>query len=303
MEILAIALSGLLSVFSGGGIVLDLLTSKNIRSQIVGVEKQAVRIDNVPSYQIVNGKLQKVRVATRGLEIKLLGEGDLEVTSTLDPSRPNLRIEALELETDAIAIDRAKLNFNDLDKLQEALQQSLQGAVRIVLTEADLNRVLQSKSVQAQLQTSLNRLVARKAGSTNIIYELKEPSLQLLPDNRIGIQFKLSRAGFNRYPSKELAMAIELGIRIVNGKTIEFIEPSGTVNQRPMSSRLLQGFAQGIGDRLDLEVLEANGILARLLQLEISKDKIELAGFARMETKEAEFDSIESKSSSTEEIN
>ncbi len=302
MEILAIALSGLLSVFSGGGIILDLLASKNLRSQVVSVEEQAVRIDNIPSYQIVSGKLQKVRVATRGLEVKLLGDRQFEVSSNLRPLRQNLRIEALELETDAIAIDRAKLNLKDLGKFQEALQQSLQGAVRIVLTEEDLNRVLQSQSVQAQLQTSLNRLVARKAGSTNIVYELKEPHLELLPANRIGIQFKLSRAGFNRYPARELAIAIELGIRIANGKTIDFIEPSGTVNQRPMSSRLLKGFAQGISDRLDLEVLEANGILARLLQLKISKDKIELAGFARMETKEAEFDSIGSEFSSTEEL-
>ena len=303
MEILAIALSGLLSVFSGGGIVLDLLTSKNIRSQIVGVEEQAVRIDNVPSYQIVSGKLQKVRVATRGLEVKLLDEGELEVASTLKPSRQNLRIEALELETDAIAIERDKLNLNDLSQFQEALQQPLQGAVRIVLTEKDLNRVLQSELVTTQLQSSLNRLVAGKAGSTNIVYELKQPHLEFLPDNRIGIQFKLSRAGFNRSPATELAFAINLGIRTVNGRGIEFIEPSGTVNQRPMSSRLLKGFAEGIGERLNLEVLETNGILARLLQLKISQDKIELAGFARMETKEAELDSIGSEFSSTEEIN
>ncbi len=286
MEILAIALSGLLSVFSGSGIVLDRLASNNLRSQVVGVERQAVRIDNIPSYQIVGGKIQKIRIATRGLELK-----------------PELRIEALELETDAIALERSKLNFNDINKFQEALQQPLQGAVRIVLTEKDLNRVLQSPSVQAQLQASLNRLVARKAGSTNIIYNLKEPQLELLSNNRLAIKFQLTRAGFSHYPSRELAIALELGIRIVNGKTVEFIEPSGTVNQRPMSSRLLNGFAQGVSDRLNLAALEANGILARLLQLEITKDKIELAGFARMETKEAEFSSIGSVFPTSLEVN
>ena len=275
MEILAIALSGLLSVFSGSGLVLEWLASNNLRSQVVNVERQEVRIDNVPSYQIVGGKIQKIRIATRGLELK-----------------QGVRIEALELETDAIALERSKLNFNDIKEFQEALQQPLQGAVRILLTEDDLNRVLQSPSVQSQLQASLNHLVARKAGSTNITYNLNEPHLELLSNNRLRIQFKLTRAGFSRYPSQELAIALELGIRIVNGKTVEFIKPSGTVNQRPMSSRLLNGFARGVSDRLDLEALEANGILARLLQLEISKDKIELAGFARMETKKAEFSSI-----------
>jgi hypothetical protein len=285
MEILAIALSGLLSVFSGGGVFLDRLAGSNLRSQVVGVERQLVRIDNVPSYQIVGGKIQKVRIATRGLQLK-----------------DDLRIEALELETDAIALKRSQLNFDDLNKLQEALQQPLQGAVRIVLTEADLNRVLQSPKLQAQLQASLNRLVARRSGSSNITYNLKEPHLELLSNNRLKIQFKLTRAGFEGYPSRELAIALKLGIKIVNGKAIEFIEPSGTVNQRPMSSRLLQGFARGVGDRLNLTALEADGILARLLQLEISQDKIELAGFARMETKQAKFSSIRSEFSTFSEV-
>lgn len=286
MEILAIALSGLLSVFSGSGLIIDLLASSNLRSQIVSVEQQAVRIDNIPSYQIARGKLQKVRVATRGLQLK-----------------NNFRIEVLELETDAIAINPARLNWENPRQLRSSLQKPLQGAVRIVLTEADLNRVLQSPSIQSQLQASLNRLVASKAGSTNIAYQLKDPYLELLPANRLGIQFKLSRAGFDRYPSRELAFSIQLGIKVVDGKVIEFVKPTGTVNQRPMSSRLLQGFAQGIGDRLNLEILAANRIVARLLQLKINQDKIELAGFARMETNGAEFSSIGSKFSSTEEPN
>ena len=65
---------------------------------------------------------------------------------------------------------------------------------------------------------------------------------------------------------------------------IELVEPIGTVNGRPMSARLLTGFAQGISDRLDLNTLEENGIFARLLQLEIDREQIALAGFVRMET-------------------
>ena len=61
----------------------------------------------------------------------------------------------------------------------------------------------------------------------------------------------------------------------------------GTVNNRPMSSRLLNGFAQGISDRLDFSNLEKQGIFARLLQLEITAEKITIVGFAKMETKSA----------------
>ena len=277
MEVLTLVLSGLLSVLSGGGIILDSLVSQNIRSQIVSVEQQSVRVDNAPSYQVVRGKLQKIRFATRGVQLQ-----------------PNLRIAALELETEAIDLDRGRLDVDSIGKLRQALNKPLQGAVKLLLTETDLNRALQSPEIQAQLQQALNRLVARKAGSTNIAYQLSDIHLELHPSNRLGIKFKLSRPTKNRHGAKsttrgdrntELAIALELAIRVVQGKKIQLIEPTGTVNQRPMSSRLLQGFAEGVSDRLDLSVLETEGILARLLQLQIDDDKIELVGFARMETK------------------
>ena len=278
MEILTIVLSGILSLASGGGVILDLLVDNNLRSQVVGVEQQAIRLDNVPSYQIVGGKLQKIRVSTTGIKLK-----------------PNLRIETLELETDPINLDRRKLNLDNLEQFKAALKQPLQGAVKIVLTEADLNRALQSPEIQEKIEQTLNRLIARKAGSSNISYHLLAPRVELSPDNRLGVQFKLRRSQGrpNLDPAdSELAISLEFKLELVNGKQLRLLEPKGTVNQRPMSSRLLNGFANGISDRFDLSDLEADGILARLLQLKIDEDKIELVGFARMETKEAEMSSI-----------
>jgi hypothetical protein len=60
-----------------------------------------------------------------------------------------------------------------------------------------------------------------------------------------------------------------------------------------MSSRLLNGFAEGISDRLNLTSLEANGILARILQLEINEDELKLVGFAKVETKAPQLSSKE----------
>lgn len=276
MEILTIVLSSLLSLASSGGVILDLLVGNNLRSQVTEVEEQAIRIDNTPSYQIVGGKLQKIRVATRGIKLK-----------------QNLRIEALELETDRIDLDRSKLDLDNIDGLRKALKQPLQGAAKIILTEVDLNRALQSPATQAQIQQILNRLIAKKAGSTNIAYQLIDPRLELLPNNRMGVQFKLRRAQSTLDDSNsDLAISLKLKVGVANGKALTLIDPIGTVNQRPMSSRLLNGFASGISDRFDLSELEADGILARLLQLKIDEDKIELAGFARMETKEAKLSSI-----------
>ena len=56
--------------------------------RLISVEQQAIRIDNTPNYQIVQGKIDQVRIAGRGVTINSY-----------------LRIDTLELETDAIAID------------------------------------------------------------------------------------------------------------------------------------------------------------------------------------------------------
>jgi LmeA-like phospholipid-binding len=287
MEILAIVLSGLFSVLTGGGVILDSLIDKNIRESVVRVEQQAIRVDNAPSYQIIQGKLQKVRFAAKGVEIQ-----------------PNLRVAVIQLETDAIDFDRSRLNLDSISGLRQSLEKPLQGALRLVVTEADLNRALQSPEIQVKLQQTLNHLIARQISSANISYELINPRVELQPSNRLGLQFKLSRPRLNSdrqtlpsgNPKSELAIALELKIEVLNGKTIQLTEPQGTVNGRPMSSRLLKGFASGISDRLDLSRLKANGILARLLQLEIDGDKIEVAGFARMETKEEQLSSSKDKS-------
>ena len=279
MEILTIVLSGLLSLASSTGIIADSVAASKINSQIISVEQQRVRIDNSPSYSVARGKLQKVRIAARGARIK-----------------PDLRIEAFELETDRVYLNLAKLDLNSVDELRSALNQPFQGALRLVLTEADLNRALQSPKMLAQIQQTLNRLIASRAGSTNIAYQLLELNLELHPNNRLGVNLKLVRprssfesvepTSSNRANNRELIMNLQVGIAVVDGKKLSLIDPEGIVNGRPMSSRLLNGFAVGISDRLNLGVLERDGILARILQLEIGGDKVELASFLKLETKD-----------------
>ena len=280
MEVLTIVLSGLLSLASSTGIISDRVAGSKINSQIISVEHHRVRIDNSPTYRMAQGKLEKVRIAARGAKIK-----------------PDLRIEALELETDRLDLNLAKLDLDSVDEFRAALNQPFQSALRLVLTEADLNRLLQSPEILAQIQQTLNRLIASKAGSTNIAYQLLDLSLELHSDNRLGINLKLVRPtssfesalesdGNNQAQrSRELMMNLQVGIAVIDGKKISLIDPEGMVNGRPMSSRLLNGFAVGISDRLNLGVLEQDGILARILQLEIGGDKMELASFLKLETK------------------
>ncbi|MEM8832452.1 MAG: DUF2993 domain-containing protein [Cyanobacteria bacterium P01_G01_bin.19] len=280
MEVLTIVISGLLSLASSGGAIVDFVAANQISSQIISVEEQKVRIDNTPNYAVALGKLQKVRIATRGVVIE-----------------PDLRIDVLELETDRVDLDLARLDLDSIDRIRESLKQPFQGAIRLVLTETDLNQALQSPETIARIQQFLNQAIADRAGSTNIRYQLLNLSLELHPNNRLGLDLRLVRPVSNfesdrpptsrsaRANSRELNMSLELGIEIDSGKKISLVDPKGTVNGRPMSSRLLNGFAEGISDRLNLDSLEQDGILARILQLEIGEDKVELASFLKLETK------------------
>jgi len=285
MEILTIVLSSLLSLAASGGAIADSVAASRLRSQVVRIEQQAVRIDNTPSYQVAQGKLQKVRIATRGIIVK-----------------PNFRIEALELETDPIDLNLGQLNFDSIEQLQTSLDQPFKGALRLVLTTADLNWALQSPEILSRIQQILNRQIVGKAGSTNISYQLQELKLQLLPGDRLKIKLRLNRprslfetTRSDSSQTKELLMNLELGIKVLNGRTVQIVEPEGTVNGKPMSSRLLNGFAVGISDRLNLDFLTSDGIFARILQLDIDEDKLELVSFLKVETKTSQLSSEEIK--------
>ena len=280
MEILTIVLSGLLSALSGGGLVLDSL-AQNRLAGIISIEEQAVRIDNRPSYSLAEGKLQQVRIAARGVRIE-----------------PGLRIAAIELATDPLALKQTKLNLDSINTLRESLAKPASGAIALVVTQTDLNQALASPLILARLQATLNRLITRTSSLPN--YQLSNLNLELRPANRLQVKFKLSRPSRSdrsngtsdiNNRSRELDIVLELAIAVSEGKIVRLLDPQGTVNGRPMSARLLKGFAEGISDRLDLSSASADGILIRILQLEIDEDKLELVGFVFVEPKPAQLSS------------
>jgi hypothetical protein len=83
--------SSLLALVSPVGLVVDQIALNAIRSQFEKVDQLQVRIDNAPSYQLLQGKVERVRIAGRGLQLK------------------QIRIAAIELETDPINLDPRSL--------------------------------------------------------------------------------------------------------------------------------------------------------------------------------------------------
>lgn len=248
MDLLAI-FSSFLAIISPVGLIVEQVVESRLRSQLEAVDQLEVRIDHAPNYRILQGKAEGIRVASRGVE-----------------PIPDLRIAVLEFETDPV-----DLNLRRQGERSPLLDQPLQAGVRLVLTETDLNRALQSPRLQSSLGQRLSRLSSRFER-----YQVLNPRLDLLDSNRFRVQLQLQPQS-----GEPLTLVLESGVEVVAGHRIELINPKGTLDGKPLSSRLLQGIGQGLSDRFDLRSLK--GMTLRLLQLKIDNHQINGAAFVRVE--------------------
>jgi hypothetical protein len=257
MEFLTILLSGLLALVSPVNLISDKVVESAFRSRLSKVEQLRVRLDNAPNYQIVQGKVERLRIAGRGLWLT-----------------PDIRIGALELETDPINVDLQRLRQGGQKSARESLRQPAQAGVRLVLTEEDINQALQSPAVAARLRLVGSRLL----GGPPERYEFVNPKVDLLGNNRLRFQVEVREKN-----AEPLALTVESGLGITAGQRLQLIEPGVSVNGRALSPGLVAGFTRALGNRFDLRSLEEAGITARLLKLDINTSELELAAFVRVE--------------------
>lgn len=262
MEILSILLSGLLLLGSPAGVIADRAIASSIRTQVERVEELQVRVDNAPTHRLLQGKAERVRIAGRGVWLT-----------------PEVRIAALELETDPIDIDRKQL-FGNHGNIQ-FIEQPLQGGVRLVLTQADINRALRSPPIAAWLrQFSINSLPGAAADQMER-YEFVNPRVEFLDNNRLRFQLELQEQRHGNDAGFKLAILVESGLRVVAGGRIELVAPRLEVNNNPVPPILVKAIAAGFRRRTDLRRLEANQMLIRLLKLEVSPELLEIAAFVQ----------------------
>jgi len=92
MEWLTITLASVLTLLTPAGAIIDTVLAHTLRSQVQKVEQLAVRVDNTPNYQALQGKIARVRISARGIY-----------------PRADVRIEKIELETEPISLDLRQL--------------------------------------------------------------------------------------------------------------------------------------------------------------------------------------------------
>ncbi len=262
MELLTILLSSFLSTLTLGGIVADKAAEGAIRSRFNKIEDIQVRIDNAPNLQIINGKVDRMRVAAKGLWLT-----------------PDVRIDGFELETDPIQVDPQKIQqFSQLNF--ESLPKPLQAGIKFRVDEQDINKSLKSALVLNRIQQVISDGIATFGGSVGTIYRVENPQVRFLPSNRLGMKFTLIDTA---QPADKLDLDIESGVKIIGGRKIQIVGAQGTVNGFPLPSFVMESLVNSINERADLAVLERSGLTARILEVRVTNKKLEVATFVRFQ--------------------
>lgn len=255
MEIITIVLSSLLTLISPVGLVADEVAEGLIRDRLYAAESLQVRIDNVPNFRLLEGHVDRIRIAGRGLY-----------------PVPELRIEMLDVETDPIDVNLADLRAGDI-----RLQAPIRAAAHVVLNVEDLNQLLRSPLVQERLEDLRISLPGDRSRERNR-YSLANPQIEFLADQRLRITLDF----VDQVQAVQVEARIESGIEIVAGHQLVLSEPRVTIDGQPVPQLFVNTLIRGVGARLTLKQLEPLGITARILQLSLQPDGADAAVFVQV---------------------
>jgi hypothetical protein len=256
MEWITIILSSLFTLISPVGLVADQVAEGLIRDRLYQADLIDVRIDNEPNFQLVGGRVDRVRLAGRGVY-----------------PVPELRIDTIDVETDPIDIDLPALQAGKL-----ALDEPLQAASHIVLKTDDLNALLRSPRVQELLNTLQFNLPGASDREKNR-YGLSDPQIQFLGDNRLRVTVDLA----DRVQQDQVETVLETSFEVVDGHQLLLIEPTIVIDGQPVPQQLIEAFTEGIRSELTLKQFEEVSVIARVLRFELQPEALDLVVFVRVD--------------------
>ncbi|NEO28712.1 MAG: DUF2993 domain-containing protein [Kamptonema sp. SIO4C4] len=267
MEWITILLSGLLAGITPVGLILDTVVENQISSRLPS-DTLEVRIDNTPTHQVLQGKIDRVRLASRGVYLT-----------------PEMRVSVLELETDPVHVDIEALQ-NGVEDFRSVFRQPLNAGVRLEMTETDLNQMLASEEWQNRLQNIAQNIATNVPGSAEQSYELTTLTFDFLENNRLQLQAQLQALDGNGNVSEQLDLQLETGLTLETGAKVALENPKIWLDGEQLPNFIMGVVEESLRDRLDLNALNNTGITVRLLQLEIDDNALNLAAFVRVPAQE-----------------
>ena len=151
------------------------------------------------------------------------------------------------------------------------LDAPLQGALHLVLSEADVNAFLRSPTVTKQLSElkigSLNQAQARERER----YQINNPAIDFLADNRVQISLELE----DLVQEGALQIEAQSGLSISAGDRLMLVDPVIKVNGQPAPDRLVNGLLADVNNQLSLQRLENRGLTARVINLAVQPEGLD----------------------------
>jgi LmeA-like phospholipid-binding len=253
MPWLASLLALLATLGNIGGYSLEQVAKDLLLKQVDSADRLEVRVLSRPNYQLVNGEVERVQFAARGVV------------------RKPFRVASAELETDPVS-----LNFSGASI---GLKNPLQAAVRLEVTEEDLNKTLNSPEVIKLFQNIRAEIPGFLGGSGQVQrITFAEPRI-FLQEDIVEVSAKI---GTPEQSSQTIEVRFRTKIQVERGTTVRFVNPVFSLDGTPVPNELTALFLGGVNQLVDLNQLEQQNITARVLRLSIKPGRLELVGFAQV---------------------
>ncbi|NJO42209.1 MAG: DUF2993 domain-containing protein [Cyanobacteria bacterium CRU_2_1] len=221
-----------------------------IANQLDEVEQVNIDIQTDP-VKLIQGKVDSVAIAGEGLVMK-----------------HDLRVEAIELNTDSVAIDPLKAVFGQLE-----LTQPTNAQAQIVLTEADLNRALRSDYLRNKTKN-----IKMQAQEASLTIDIQQAEVNLLKEGQLAFDIDIWLQKTNE--TKHLS-AIVIPFLKDNGYRIEFeiISAEGQGLSLEFATVLFENLAK----LLDLRNFDIGGLTLQLKKFDVQEGKLLLQALTTIE--------------------
>ena len=237
----------MLGVENLGEQALNKIAKLALSSQLENADSLQVRIKTDPE-KLASGELESFLIEGEGLVIET-----------------DLRVQVLEIAMKAIAVSPLKALRGKIE-----LTQPSQGSARIVLTETDLNRALNSPDLRAKINVLDTYL-----STGDVKLTVPQKKCQFREDGTVAVEaiVELQPSG----ETKEVAFTTTPNASGGTGVVLEDIqyEPG-----KELSEDLTRAFLDKAEKMLDLRNFEKKGLALRINHLNIEAGKITLLAAA-----------------------
>ncbi|MEZ0371793.1 MAG: DUF2993 domain-containing protein [Candidatus Sericytochromatia bacterium] len=174
-------------------------------------------------------------------------------------------VEELQLHVDKLSVDRSDQ--------QMTLREPTQGMVRVRVTEAGLNRFLQSDTFKALLDDLRKKQPLLQQFDADLI----DLALELQADKVVLRGQAATMGGFFTVPFE-----ISARLRLKSERELEVQDVEATTLDQPLSSDIIQAVLEVLNPQLTLNTLSNEDMQLYFRKLTITDDYLELTGEAEL---------------------